>query len=1059
MNLKPNPFSTTGKRWSILLATGLILTYTPSQSAFASPSTEASLSIQQNAKKYEGVMVDVNTGEPLIGASVQIKGTTIGVITDFDGRFEIEANPGQTLVFSYMGYKSKEIKLSNIKLLSVEMIEDSQALGEVVVTAFGVGQKKESIVGAVTQVRSGELKVPAANLSNSFAGRMSGVTAFQRSGEPGNDGSNFFIRGISTFTATSPLIIIDGVEASAGDLNALDSEVIESFSILKDATATAMYGTRGANGVMIVKTKSGENTERAIINARIETYVSMPTKVPKFTDAVNYMNMYNEAARNYSDNAKLYDADFINGVAQGLNPYRYPNVDWYNELFRDATINERVNFNVRGGSKRVDYFINANMNHEMGMLKNRSKDFYSYDNNIDVMRYTFQTNINAHLSSSATVSMNLGVELRDTHGPSVGTGDLFGAVMNSNPVDFPMYFPTGTFVNQFGTQSDYIKWGVYDNGNVGSAINPLAELTKGYQDGFESTVRANVKYDQKLDFITKGLRFSALASFKNWAATTTKRDRGYNKYVFKEEKDGQMIIRSLGDEAMHTLGANRTNTGDRSYYLQAALNYDRTFNDVHNVSAMALFNMDQYDTADATEDLIATLPKRRMGFAARLSYDYANRYMAEINMGYNGSENFAEGHRWGFFPSLALGWNLSEEAWFAPLKNVVHNLKLRGSFGLVGNADSGTRFMYLPVVNLGGQGFVTGDGSGGWTQFNGPVFNRFKNEDITWEVGYKTNVGIDFGLFNCLNVTVEYFNELRKDIFRKNESIPNYMGIAAAEVYGNYGEIKNWGWEVSADYGKQLTQDLSVQFKGTFSFARNEIRKDARGFNPDYPNLSTIGQPLNRLQGYVYAGNLFVNADEIQNSPTQMIGGTIAPGDIKYLDQPNKNGVADGIINSNDRVFMGYPEVPEIIYGFGPSFKYKNWDFSFFFQGVANTSLMMSGFHPFGNQQNRNVLQFIADDYWSAENPNSHAAYPRLTKTDHPNNTAASDYWLRNGSFLKLKNAEVGYSWKFLRAYVSGTNLLTFSSFKHWDPEMGGGSGLKYPTQRVINLGVQLNFK
>lgn len=459
MNLQPNPFATTGKRWSMLLATGLILTYAPGLSAFASPSTEASLSIQQSAKKYEGVMVDVNTGEPLIGASIQIKGTTTGVITDFDGRFEIEAQPGQTLVFSYMGYKTKEIKVGNIKLLSVEMIEDSQALGEVVVTAFGVGQKKESIVGAVTQVRSGELKVPAANLSNSFAGRMSGVTAFQRSGEPGNDGSNFFIRGISTFTATSPLIIIDGVEASAGDLNALDSEVIESFSILKDATATAMYGTRGANGVMIVKTKSGENTERAIINARIETYVSMPTKVPKFTDAVNYMNMYNQAARNYSDNAKLYDADFINGVAQGLNPYRYPNVDWYNELFRDATINERVNFNVRGGSKRVDYFINANMNHEMGMLKNRSKDFYSYDNNIDVMRYTFQTNINAHLSSSATVSMNLGVELRDTHGPSVGTGDLFGAVMNSNPVDFPMYFPTGTFVNQFGTQSDYIKWG------------------------------------------------------------------------------------------------------------------------------------------------------------------------------------------------------------------------------------------------------------------------------------------------------------------------------------------------------------------------------------------------------------------------------------------------------------------------------------------------------------------------------------------------------------------------------------------------------------------------
>lgn len=1043
----------------MLLAMGLVLNSISFNPVYAYFPLMGKDSVSQDSKQYEGVMVDLNTGEPLIGASVQIKGTTVGIITDIEGRFKIDAKPGQTLVFSYIGYKTKEIKIGNIRLLSVEMIEDSQALEEVVVTAFGVSQKKESIVGAVSQVRASDLMVPSANLSNSFAGRISGVTAFQRSGEPGNDGSSFYIRGISTFTATNPLIIIDGVEASAGDLNALDSEVIESFSILKDATATAMYGTRGANGVMIVKTKSGEITEKAIINARVEAYVSMPTKIPKFTDAVNYMNMYNEAATNYSNNAKLYNEEFIQGVANGINPYKYPNVDWYDELFRDATINERINFNIRGGSKRVDYFINANINHEMGMMKSRSKDFYSYDNNIDIKRYTFQTNINAHLSSSATVSMNLGVELRDTHGPVVGTESLFGSVMNANPVDYPICFPMDTYVNQFGNQSEYVKWGIYDNGNVGAATNPMAELTKGYKDGFQSTVRANIKYDQKLDFITKGLSFNALVSFKNWASNTTNRDRGYNKYIYKNDQDGHMIIRSMGDEAVHTLGASRTNTGDRSYYVQTMLNYDRTFKDVHNVSVMALFNMDQYDTANATDDLIATLPKRRMGFAARLSYDYARRYMAEINMGYNGSENFAEGKRYGFFPSIALGWNISEESWFAPLKSVIHNLKLRGSYGLVGNADSGTRFMYLPVVDLDGKGFTTGDGSSGWISFSGPVFTRFRNDDISWEVGHKANVGVDFGLFNSLNVSVEYFHEIRKDIFRKNESIPNYMGISAAEVYGNFGEIKNWGWEVAVDYGKQINKDFSVQFKGTFSFARNEIRKDAKGFNPAYPNLSTIGQPLNRLSGYVYDGHLFIDQGEIDNSPTQMIGGIIAPGDIKYTDIPDKNGIADGIVNSNDKVWMGHPTVPEIIYGFGPSFRYKNWDFSFFFQGVANTSLMMSNFHPFGNQQNRNVLSFIAKDYWSQDNQNIHAAYPRLTKTEHANNTAASSYWLRNGAFLKLKNAEIGYSWKFLRVYASGNNLLTFSPFKHWDPEMGGGNGLKYPTQRVVNFGVQLNFK
>ena len=1060
-------FSKKSQSRSLLLASGIIFSTLACSPVWASSTlamseaTHAAASVETilQTSKYEGVVIDVNTQEPIIGANIMVKGTTVGAITDIDGRFSLNAKPGDQLVFSYIGYKEKVVKLTKVRLLNIEMVEDAQALGEVVVTAFGVGQKKESVVGSVTQVKGADLQVPSANLSNSFAGRMAGVTAFQRGGEPGNDGSNFYIRGISTFTATSPLIIIDGVEASQGDLNALDSEVIESFSILKDATATAMYGTRGANGVMIVKTKGGENVEKAIINARIEGYVSMPTKVPEFTDAVSYMNMYNEAVNNYGTGSKLYSRDFINGVAQGLDPYRYPNVDWYDELFKDATMNERVNFNVRGGSKRVDYFINANVNHETGMLKGRSKDFYSYDNNIDIKRYTFQSNINAHLTPTATLSMNLGVELRDTHGPSVSTGSLFGAVMNNNPVDFPVMYPIDSSVGKWGTQSEYYKWGAYNGGNVGGASNPLAELTKGYQDGFASTVRANIKYDQKLDFITKGLRFNALVSFKNWASNTTSRDRGYNKYEFVENRDGQYLLNVMGGtENAHVLGAHRTNTGDRSFYFQASLNYDRTFKEVHNVSAMVLYNQDQYDSAAPTDDLISTLPKRKMGLAGRLSYDYAHKYMAEVNVGYNGSENFADGKRFGFFPSLALGWNMSEESWFAPLKSVVHNLKLRGSYGLVGNADGGTRFMYLPVVNLNGIGFTTGDGDTN-RGLNGPVFSRFENKDITWEVGYKTNVGIDLGLFNCLNMSFEYFNELRKDIFLQNQSVPNYMGTANAQVFGNYGEIKNWGFEMTADYGKQITPDLTVQFKGTFSFARNEIRKHAQGFNPDYPNLNIIGQPLNRNMGYVYDGHLFIDQGEIDNSPNQQISGNVAPGDIKYKDIPNRYGETDGIINNYDRIYMGHPTVPEIIYGFGPSIKYKKWDFSFFFQGVANTSLMMSGFHPFGSSVNRSVLKFIADDYWSVNNQNIHAAYPRLTKMDHGNNTAASDYWLRNGAFLKLKNAEVGFSWKFLRVYASGSNLLTFSPFKHWDPEMGGGNGLAYPTQRVVNFGIQMNFK
>lgn len=1051
------------------LVVGFSVSMLPFSPVWASNMDAPGMYVSQTDEKYEGVVVDANTQEPIIGASVVIKGTTTGVITDIDGRFSISASSGQILTISYIGYKSKDIKLSKLKLLSVEMSEDTQALGEVVVTAFGVGQKKETMVGSVTQVKSTDLKVPAANLSNAFAGRMAGVVAFQNSGEPGNDGSTFYIRGISTLTATNPLIVIDGVEASQGDLNALDPEVIESFSVLKDATATAMYGTRGANGVMIVKTKGGENLEKAVINARVEAYVSMPSRLPEFSGAVSYMEMYNEAVNNFSTGSKLFTQDQIEGVKAGLDPYKYPNVDWYDELFKDATINERANFNVRGGSQRVDYFINANLNHETGMLRSRSKEFFSYDNNIDIKRYTFQSNINAHLTKTATISMNLGVELRDAHTPSKSTKEIFTMAMNNNPVDFPAFYPMGANVGTLGVQSEYIKWGAYTGGNVGGAYNPLAELTRGYQDVFESTVRANIKYDQKLDFITKGLKFSALVSFKNWSSTTAKRERGYNKYELIDGADGNYLLNVIGGtETGTTLTTTDGKDGDRSFYIQGILSYDRTFDEVHNISAMVLYNQDQYnknnlkpkDDLTSVDILFNSLPKRRVGVAARLAYDYAHRYMAEINMGYNGSENFAEGHRYGFFPSVALGWNVSEETWFEKIRGTIHNLKLRGSYGLVGNADANTRFLYLPVVNLQNQGFTTGDGESS-TSLKGPVFSRFGNDKISWEVGYKMNVGIDLGLFNALNLSFDYFNEVRKDIFMKNNTIPNYMGIANAEVWGNYGKVKNWGVEIAADYGKQITSDFSVQFKGTFSFARNKIMEYAEGFNPDYPNLSKIGQSLNKLQGYVYAGHLFIDNGEIANSADQQISGNVAPGDIKYVDLPDKNGNCDGIINSYDQVYMGHPTVPEIIYGFGPSFKYKQWDFSFFFQGAANVSMMLDAgsFAPFGKDINRNVLKFIEEDHWSSDNQNIYAAYPRLTKQNHGNNTVGSSYWLRNASYLKLKNAEVGYSWKFLRAYVSGSNLLTFSPFKEWDPEQGGDGALKYPTQRVFNIGVQLNFK
>lgn len=1052
-----------------LLLSGAFLMAVPGStllaaSAAADPAAMVEMRVDQQ-REYQGVVIDANTSDVIIGASIRLKSNPDkGTITDIEGRFRFTASPGDVLEITYIGYKTKEVKLGNVSLLTIEMSEDAQALGEVVVTAFGVGQKKESLVGAVTQIKSEELRIPTANLSNSFAGRLTGVTAYQSSGEPGNDGSTFYIRGISTFTATSPLIIIDGVEASQGDLNALDPEVIESFSILKDATATAMYGTRGANGVMIVKTKGGESLERAAITTRIEGYFAMPNRLPKYTDGATYMEMYNEAATNYGAGGSLYSRDKIEGTRLGLDPYLYPNVDWYDEIFKDISFNQRVNFNVRGGSERVDYFINANVNHETGMIRGRSSEFFSYKNNINIMRYTMQTNINAHLTKTATVSMNLGVELRDEHGPATSgnINYLFSSVMANNPVDFAPFYPIDSNVGRYGVHSEYVKWGGFNGGNVAGGNNPLAELSKGYRDTFESTVRANVKYNQKLDFITEGLSLNALISFKNWSSTWNRRERSYNRYYMMEQGEEGYLINVVGNEqeANSTLSSYGSSSGDRSIYFQAYLNYDRTFNDTHHVSVMALYNQDQYDINNVgNNNLVGSLPQRSQGIAARLAYDYKAKYLAEINMGYNASENFAEGHRWGFFPSIALGWNISEEDWFANLKRTVHNLKIRGSYGLVGNADSGTRFLYLEQVDLDGQGgFYSGDGSVSYNPGNGPAFQRFRNDDISWEVGHKLDVGLDIGLFNALNLSLDYFHEEREDIFQQNNTIPNYMGVANAEVWGNYGRVRNWGLEISADYGKQITRDFSMQFKGTFSFTRNKILEYAQGFDPRYPNLSRIGQSVSGISGYVYAGHLFMDENEVENSPQQVIGGVTEAGDIKYLDIPDIDGNTDNRINSNDRVFMGHPTVPEIIYGFGPSFKYKNWDFSFFFQGAANVSMMISGFHPFGNYTNRNVMQFIADDYWSVDNQNIYARYPRLTQLPNDNNTVASSYWLRNAAYLKLKNAEVGYSWKFLRAYVSGANLLTFSPFKEWDPEQGGAGMNSYPIQRTVNVGVQMNF-
>ena len=1012
-------------------------------------------SVSQKKRLLQGLVKD-EQGNPIIGASIQLKNTGTGVITDLDGLFQIQVtDKNSVIVISYIGYVTQEISVGDRSSITVQLKEDTKSLEEVVVTAFGATQKKETMVGSIQQVRPAELKVPSSSLSTSFAGRMAGVIAIQRSGQPGADGADFWIRGKSTFgDATGVLIVLDGVEISSSDLNALDPEVIESFSILKDATATAMYGTRGANGVMIVTTKSGQDLLKPIINFRLETSMSQLTSVPEMVGGVDYMKLYNEALTTRGITTGLYDDTKIRATEQGLNPLVYPNVDWYNEMFNKNAFAQRFNFNIRGGKKAVTYFMSASVKHDAGNLKSLSKDYFSYNNNINVMRYDFVNNLSIKATNTTKISLGLNVSLRDWKGPSAGVDGIFSMSREASPVDFPIVYPARN------DKEIYTLWGgmsggIYNNGYR----NPVAEYVVGYKKQFASTVNANIRLDQDLKMVTKGLKLHVLASFKNWSKTETTRKAGYNQFEIDQynEATGEYTLSRVGNEQKTALNTEGAATGDRRIFIQAYLDYKRKFG-VHDVNAMLLYNQDQLDN-NKPDNLLSSLPRRKQGIAARLSYAYDDRYLAEVNFGYNGSENFAKNNRFGFFPSIALGYNISQEKFWEPISNVISHFKLRGSYGLVGNDGINERYAYLEDIVLSSDKWKYTTGVNQNVNLQGPVWNRYYNPNLTWEVGKKLNVGVDMQLFHQVNLNFDVFKEIRSKIYmQKVNTLPDFIGTGETKIYENSGKMKNVGFDIALDYNKQITKDFFLSFKGTLTYAHNTIlERDEPPFQL-YPNLSSVG--YSRGQHLVYvADGLFRDQADVDSHAEQTLGYIPQPGDIKYVDQPDANGNCDGIINTNDRVYMGYPEDPEIVYGFGPSMKYKNWDFSFFFQGAARTSILMSGFHPFGKNATRGVMKFIADDYWSESNPNPNAAYPRLTRDTNANNTVNSSYWLRNGAFLKLKNAEIGYTFKMFRAYLNGSNLLTFSPFKHWDPEMGGGSGMKYPTQRVFNIGIQFTFK
>ena len=1000
---------------------------------------------QQQPKKKRtvtGTVVDAENGDPVIGATVVVKGQKDGVITDLDGNFTIAISGSKAqLEFSYIGYRKKTVDVGDLGVINVKMESDNQLLSEVVVVGAGT-QKKVSVTGSITSVKGLELKAPSSSLTTSFAGKLAGVISMTSTGEPGA-ASEFYIRGVSTFGGrATPLILLDDVEISTADLNNIPAETIESFSILKDASATAIYGARGANGVMLITTKTGKENEKTRINVTVENSFNKPMNFPDFVNGATWMEMYNEAqlTRNPGATPKYSQLD-IDNTRNQVNPYIYPDVQWKDVIFKNMNMNQRANVNISGGGSKASYYMSLQANHDTGLLD--TKKVYSYNNNINNWGYNFQNNISYKITSTTKIDLHMNAQIRNKKGPNYSTSDLFAQMLYCNPINFPVTFPAqpGDTHIRFGNAI----W-------TGSSVrtNPYAYMLSSFKEYNENTLNTSLKINQKLDFVTKGLSVQAMVNWKNWASSS------YNRTIepyYYGIKGGSYNPSNPTDYEIERLGTSGTDylktsdiskASDQTFYLDARVNYDRQFN-LHHVTGMLMYMQREYRSS--------VLPERNQGFSGRFTYDYGQRYLVELNFGYNGTERLAKKERFEFFPAVSLGWVISNEKFFEPMTKYIDNLKIRGSYGLVGSDETGLsagaqHFLYIDQVSLNNIGFTTSVDMN-YTLY-GPLVTNYAVVNGGWERVKKLDIGIDLELFRQLTITADYFNEKRYNILLHREAWPESLGYYTAKPWSNKGKVDNWGIELSVNWRKEFTKDLYVDFRGNFTYTENKyVNLD----EPVYPYVwkTSTGKPLSRTTGYIAQG-LFSSQEEIDNSPTLNLGSTVKPGDIKYRDV---NG--DGKIDGSDQVMISpYGTTPRIQYGLGMNVTYKKFDFGVFFNGSAKRTIMISGISPFG-QSDYNVMQFIADDYWSESNPNPNAKYPRLglTSSQTANNTVASTYWMRNGNFIRFKTLELGYKFKYGRVYLNGDNIAVFSPFKLWDPELSWNA---YPLQRTFNIGVQLNF-
>jgi TonB-linked SusC/RagA family outer membrane protein len=1022
------------------------------------------------AQDVQGTVKD-STGAPMAGVSVSVKTQpNIGTTTDLNGKFVLSVpDPNSVLVFSMVGYDNHELPVKGKGIISIVIKRASNSLNDVVVTAFGK-QKKRDIIGSVTTISPAELKIPSSNLTNALAGRMAGVIAYQRSGEPGQDNAEFFIRGVTTFGyKKDPLILIDGIEYTTTELARLQPDDIASFSIMKDATATALYGARGANGVILVTTKEGKSG-KAKISFRIENSISQPTKNVELADPVTYMRLENEANATRGNLILPYTQSKIENTEAGTNPIVYPSTDWREMLFRNYTMNQRGNFNVSGGGQIARYYISGAYTKDNGILKVDKRN--NFNSNIDLKTYVLRSNVNINVTKTTEAVVRLHGTFDDYKGPIDGGTGMYRKAMRANPVLFPAYYP----VDDDHMFTNHIMFGNYDRGNY---LNPYADMVKGYREESRSLMMAQFELKQDFSFLTPGLSWRALMNTNRESKFDVARQYipfVYNIGSYDKLSNTYKLYGINPDGGTDYLDYSEGKKDVVStFYFESAVNYNRLFNDKHGISGLLVF-MARNRLEGNAQTLQTSLPSRNLGLSGRTTYSYDNKYYAEFNFGYNGSERFYKTHRFGFFPSAGLAWYVSNEPFFDKLNLPVSKLKLRATYGLVGNDAIGSktdRFFYLSEVLMNdGSKSATFGTDGGYTR-PGISVRRYDNPNITWETAAKSNFAIELGLFNKIEIIAEYFREKRYNILM-SRAIPATFGLQGLAPKANVGEARAHGIDVSFDYSDRFGKDwiFTSRFNFTYATSQYDVYEEVEY---DEPWLSHVGRPLSQQRGFI-AERLFVDDEEVRSSPVQNFGNAITRGgDIKFKDV---NG--DGEINVLDQVYIGYPTTPEIIYGFGVSAKYKNLDISTFFQGSARSSFWIdvAATSPFiayrydpaelpGVLLQNQLLKAYADSHWSEEYRNIYALWPRLSPFVHNNNLQTSTWFMRDGAFLRLKQVELGFTLPAklarrmhmdnLRIYANATNLLTFSKFKLWDVEMAG-NGLGYPIQKVVNVGINLAF-